>query len=209
MNLKIILLIVALSTVATPVYSSGPIKDCPELERSRAVAQMSIEERKARRQRIMESVPEESRAALCKSSTMITHDGYREQLQLSEELNRQARGAEYGLAELYFFVVCGEDMVGMSPLAYHAFNLNRDDHGFLGEMTLAILWMSVGYLDVDDPDSRRSFMGSIDRILNSARKRESEAEIRMYEDLLSEIEGFREDHLLALEQCGLAAQPES
>ena len=68
-------------------------------------------------------------------------------------------------------------------------------------MTLSIVWMSVGYLEIRDPDHNRSFMRAVNRILAYARKSESQTEVEMYEDLLLQIEGFREDYMLAVGEC--------
>jgi hypothetical protein len=44
-------------------------------------------------------------------------------------------------------------------------------------------------------------MDAINRVLAYARKQESETEIEMYEDLLLEIDGFKEDYAIAVSQC--------
>jgi hypothetical protein len=61
--------------------------------------------------------------------------------------------------------------------------------------------MSIGYLEIKDPDYNRSFMDIVNRVLAYARKQESETEIEMYEALLQELEGFREDYVSAVDEC--------
>ncbi|MDH3941888.1 MAG: hypothetical protein OET46_12930, partial [Xanthomonadales bacterium] len=139
--------------------------------------------------------------AFCESTAAITFSGYRDQLERARQENLKAGGSGFDPAELYFFLECGDDQVELSPLAYHAYNLNRDEHGFMGESTLAIVWMSIGYLDVKDPDHNRSFMDAVNRILAYARKSDSQTEVELYEDLLVQIEGFREDYALAVGEC--------
>jgi hypothetical protein len=165
---------------------------------------MSREQLAARRQFIARHHAASATSALCESSASISYDAFQQLLERGTPGNREAVGVAYDPAELYFFLQCGEDQVNLSPLAYHAFNLNRDEYGFLGQVTLAITWMSVGYLDIEDPDRDRSFMDIVNRVLAFARKKETETEIRMYEQLLEEIEGYREDYAMLVEECGIA-----
>ena len=174
---------------------------CAAIQNAQITRSMDQKALKARRQEVIESYDATAAMHICTSSTSLTYDGFKQEIELAREKNRQAGGADFDNAELYFFLECGEEQVNLSPLAYHAFNLNRDDYGFLGEMTLAIVWMSIGYLDIKDPDHDRSFMEIVDRVLAYARKQESETEISMYEDLLVEIEGFREDYALGVTEC--------
>jgi hypothetical protein len=154
---------------------------------------MSTDELGAHRKRVAKQTPDTVAKAICESTAAITFAGYRDQLERARQENVKAGRPDFDPAELYFFLECGDDQVDLSPLAYHAFNLNRDEHGFVGDSTLAIVWMSVGYLDIKDPGRDQSFMDSVNRILAYARKSESQTEVEMYEDLLLQIEGFRED----------------
>ena len=187
--------------LAAPAGLSADGDPCEVAKQAAAIRLMSRDERAARRRELMQGTPAEVVDALCESSTSLTLDGYRQQLDRAERQNRDAGGADFDPAEFYFFLVCGEDQVNLSPLAYHAFNLNRDEHGFLGGVPLAIVWMAIGYLDTADPDHERSFMDIIQRVLAYARKEESQTEIDMYEDLLEQVSGFREDYPMIIEQC--------
>ena len=175
--------------------------DCAVIQRAESFRTMSRDELSARRQEINKRFDKKAAENICASSTSLTYEGFKQELELARKKNMEAGIEEFDTAQLYFFLGCGEEQVNLSPLAYHAFNLNRDDHGFLGEMTLAIVWMSIGYLDIKDPDHDRSFMDAVNRVLAYARKQESEAEISMYEDLLLEIDGFKEDYAMAVSQC--------
>jgi len=187
--------------IAATAASADPADQCRAVLTAESVRAMSPDELKARRQQIEQGFPKAATEAVCESSASITYEGYQQQLERALVENRDAGNADYDPAELYFFLQCGEGQVNLSPLAYHAFNLNRDEYGFLGQVTLAITWMSTGYLDIRDPDYDRSFMDIVDRVLNYARKEESEIEIQMYEQLLEEIEGYREDYAMMVEEC--------
>jgi hypothetical protein len=185
---------------AEAVDSTGADR-CAAILHAESIRSMGHGELAARRLEVKHNYAKAAAAAICESSASITYDGYRQLLDQARQENRQAGGTGYDTAELYFFLECGEDQVNLSPLAYHGFNLNRDDYGFLGEATLAIAWMSIGYLDTKDPGYNRSFMDIVNRVLAYARKQESETEIEMYEALLQEIEGFREDYIAAVDEC--------
>jgi len=195
-----LLLVFSTVVAADPAGSTNPER-CPSIRHAEALAAMSADELGARRQEIKAHYDPAAAEAICESSTAITYAGYRQLLDQADQQNRKAGGTNYDIAELYFFLECGEDQVNLSPLAYHAFNLNRDENGFLGEVTLKIVWMSMGYLDIQDPEYKRSFMDIVDRVLAYARKKESETEIEMYEALLEEINGFREDYSADVEEC--------
>lgn len=199
-NVTPLLLLCSGLAVAGPSGSFDAGK-CAAIENAQITRSMDQKALKDRRQEVIESYDATAALHICNSSTSLTYDGFKQELEIASEKNRQAGGADFDNAELYFFLECSEEQVNLSPLAYHAFNLNRDDYGFLGEMTLAIVWMSIGYLDIKDPDHDRSFMEIVDRVLAYARKQESETEISMYEDLLVEIEGFREDYALGVTEC--------
>jgi len=179
---------------------------CASILYAEAFREMSVDDLSARRQEIRTHYDQTAAEAICESSTTITYAGFQQLLEQADQQNRKAGGTDYDLAELYFFLECGEEQVNLSPLAYHAFNLNRDDYGFLGEVTLKIVWMSMGYLDTRDPDYNRSFMDIVNRVLAYARKKESATEIEMYEALLEEIRGFREDYVAAVDECRLSSQ---
>lgn len=185
---------------ADPADSTGADR-CTAILHAESIRSMGQGELAARRLAIKQNYAKAAAAAICESSASITYDGYKQLLEQANQENRQAGGTNYDTADLYFFLECGEDQVNLSPLAYHGFNLNRDDYGFLGEATLAIAWMSIGYLDIEDPDYNRSFMDIVHRVLAYARKQESETEIEMYESLLQEIQGFREDYISAVDEC--------
>ncbi|MDH3788967.1 MAG: hypothetical protein OES53_10435, partial [Xanthomonadales bacterium] len=183
------------------LMGKGPADRCPGVMRAESFRQMSRDELVAHRERVAEQTPGPVVEAFCESTAAITFSGYRDQLERARQENLKAGGSGFDPAELYFFLECGDDQVELSPLAYHAYNLNRDEHGFMGESTLAIVWMSIGYLDVKDPDHNRSFMDAVNRILAYARKSDSQTEVELYEDLLVQIEGFREDYALAVGEC--------
>ncbi len=195
-----LLLLFSTITLADPA-GSGITADCAAIQRAESFRNMSKDELSNKRAEVLERYGKTAAKAICASSTSLTYAGFKEELKLAKGKNLEAGGTQYDPAELYFFLECGLEQVNLSPLAYHAFNLNRDDHGFLGEMTLAIVWMSIGYLDIDDPDYDRSFMDAINRVLAYAKKQESETEIEMYEDLLLQITGFKEDYAIAVSQC--------
>jgi len=195
-----LLLLFSAITVADPT-GSGVSADCAAIQRAESSRNMSRDELGTRRKEVNKGFDKAAAGNICTSSTSLTYEGFKQELELAGKKNLDAGGTPYNPAELYFFLECGEEQVNLSPLAYHAFNLNRDDHGFLGEMTLAIVWMSIGYLDIKDPDHDRSFMDATKRVLAYARKQESEAEISMYEDLLLEIDGFKEDYAMAVSEC--------
>lgn len=174
---------------------------CSGVLRAESFRQMNGDELGAHRERVAEQTPDPVAKAMCESTAALTYTGYRNLLERARQENIEAGGPDFDPAELYFFLECGDDRVNLSPLAYHAFNLNRDEYGFIGESTLKIVWMSIGYLDIKDPDHNRSFMDAADRILAYASKRGSQSEVEMYEDLLQQIEGFREDYSLAREEC--------
>jgi hypothetical protein len=191
-----------LSTLAAadPADSAGADR-CATILHAESIRSMSQGELAVRRLEVKQNYAKAAAEAICESSASITYDGYRQLLDQASQENRQAGGTNFDTAELYFFLECGEDQVKLSPLAYHGFNLNRDDYGFLGEATLAIAWMSTGYLEIKDPDYDRSFMDIVNRVLAYARKQESETEVEMYEALLQELEGFREDYVSAADEC--------
>ena len=180
---------------------SAPDEKCSRILKAESFSQMSRDELSAHRQQVIEYAPAAVIEAICESTTSLTYAGYQQQLERASRESLEAVGPGYDPAELYFFLKCGEGQVNLSPLAYHAFNLNRDENGFIGGMTLAIVWMSVGYLDIKDPDHDRSFMDAVNRILAYARKNESHTEIEMYEDLLQQIEGFKEDYAVSVDDC--------
>ena len=195
-----LLLLFSIAALADP-KESGISVDCKAVQRAESSRTMSKDELSARREEINKHYDKSAAGHICASSTSLTYEGFKQELELAKTKNAETGGTHYDPAELYFFLECAEEQVNLSPLAYHAFNLNRDDHGFLGEMTLAIVWMSIGYLDIKDPDYDRSFMDSVNRVLTYAMKQESETEIEMYEDLLQEIDGFKEDYAIAVSQC--------
>jgi hypothetical protein len=201
--MKHIVLLAIILGIFFPDASPGSdaAEKCSGVLRAEYFRQMSRDELDTHRKRVAEQTPDSVAKAICESTAAITMAAYREQLEVARQENLQAGESELNPAELYFFLECGDDRVNLSPLAYHAFNLNRDDYGFIGESTLAIVWMSIGYLDIKDPDHNRSFMDAVNRILAYARKTESQAEVEMYEDLLQQIEGFREDYMLSVGQC--------
>ena len=174
---------------------------CSSVLRAESFRQMSLDELGAHRKRVAEQTPTQVVEAMCESTAAITNAAYRDHLERARQGYQEAGRPGYDPAELYFFLECGEDRMNLSPLAYHAFNLNRDEYGFIGELTLAIVWMSVGYLEIKDPVHNRSFMDATNRILAYARKSESHTEIEMYEDLLQQIEGFRGDYVLSVGEC--------
>ena len=180
---------------------AGSAEKCAGVLRAETFRQMSRDELGAHRALVQEQTPEVVTEALCESTAAVGYAAYRKQLERARQAASEAGGPEFDPAELYFFLECGEDRVNLSPLAYHAFNLNRDEHGFIGESTLAIVWMSIGYLDIKDPGQNRSFMDAANRILTYARKSESQTEVEMYENLLREIEGFREDYEMYVGEC--------
>ena len=201
--MKHIVLLAALFGIFTPGTSLGlgPAERCSGVLRAESFRQMDRDELGAHRKRVAEHTPAPVAEAMCESTAAITYAAYRDHLERARREYPEAGRPEYDPAELFFFLQCGEDRMNLSPLAYHAFNLNRDEYGFIGELTLAIVWMSIGYLELEDPDQSRSFMGSVARILAYARKSESQTEVEMYEDLLSQIEGFREDYELSVSEC--------
>lgn len=201
MKLAIALLLLFSTIALADPTRSGIAVDCAAIQRTESFRNMSKDELSARREKVNKRYDKTAAGNICASSATLTYEGFKQELELARKQNLEAGGTPYDPAELYFFLECGEDQVNLSPLAYHAFNLSRDDHGFLGEMTLAIVWMSIGYLDIKDPDHDRSFMDAVNRILAYARKQESEAEISMYENLLLEIDGFKEDYAMAVSEC--------
>jgi hypothetical protein len=201
MKHAIALLLLFSTTALADSAGSGINVDCAAIQRAESSRNLSKDELSARRDEINGRYDKSAAGNICVSSTSLTYEGFKQKLELAKRKNLEAGGAHNDPAELYFFLECGAEQVNLSPLAYHAFNLNRDDHGFLGEMTLAIVWMSIGYLDIKDPDYDRSFMDAVNRVLTYAKKQESEAEISMYEDLLLEIDGFKEDYAIAVSQC--------
>lgn len=195
------LLLLSGTIAFAPSADANVEEKCEVILHTEAIRTLSQDELAAKRDEIKDRYAEAAAEAICESSTSLTYDGFKQQLERANQENLKTGGTDYDTAELYFFLECGEDQVNLSPLAYHAFNLNRDDYGFLGEMTLAIVWKSIGYLDIKDPDYNRSFMDIINRVLTSARKREAITEIEMYQDLLTQIEGFREDYATAVDEC--------
>jgi hypothetical protein len=181
--------------------SADPAEKCFGVSRAESFRQMSQDALAEHRKRVAEQTPDSVAEAVCESTAALTLSDYQALIDQARQENLKAGGPEFDPAELYFFLVCGDDRVNLSPLAYHAFNLNRDEFGFIGDSTLAIVWMSMGYLDIKDPDQNRSFIDAVNRVLAYARKRESQTEIEMYEDLLEQIKGFREDYLLLVEEC--------
>ena len=190
------------STLVSADPGGSAVADrCHAILQAESIRTMSQDELSAEREEVKQRYAKSAAEAICKSSASITYDGFKQLLEQANQENRKAGGANYDTAKLYFFLECDEDQVSLSPLAYHAFNLNRDDYGFLGEVTLAITWMSVGYLEIKDPDHDRSFMDIVNRVLTYARKKESDVEIKMYESLLQEIEGFTEDYAVTIDEC--------
>lgn len=185
------------------LMGAGPEEKCAAVSRSEALRQMGREELQAHRVRVAEQTSAPVAEAICESTAALTHTAYQNLLENARQENLKAGVPGFHPADLYFFLECGDDRVSLSPLAYHAFNLNRDEHGFIGESTLAIVWMTIGYLEVRDPATNRSFMETVERILTYARKNDSRAEIEMYEDLLLQIDGFREDYMLLVSECRL------
>ncbi len=179
----------------------GPVEKCAGVTRSESFRKMSRDALGQHREQVAMQTPVAVAATICESTAALTRTGYRNLLKRARQENLEAGVPDFDPAELYFFLQCGEDRVNLSPLAYHAFNLSRDEHGFIGGSTLAIVWMTIGYLEIRDPGTNRSFMGAVDRILAYARKNDSQAEIEMYEDLLLQIEGFREDYILLVSEC--------
>lgn len=180
---------------------SDAAEKCSGVLRAESFRQMNGDELGAHRKRVAEQTPDSVAKAICESTAVLTYTGYRDLLERASQENLKAGGPDFDPAELYFFLECGDDQVNLSPLAYHAFNLNRDEYGFIGESTLKIVWMSIGYLDIKDPDHNRSFMDAVNRILAYARKTDSQAEVEMYEDLLLQIGGFEEDYMLTRGEC--------
>jgi hypothetical protein len=189
------------AVLSTNLSALTTAEQCEATLHVESIRAMSRDELSRRRQEILQQYPTPAAEAICESSTALTYNVYKQHMERATRESQKAGVVEYDPAELYFFLECGEDQVNLSPLAYHAFNLNRDEYGFLGEMTLAIVWMSIGYLDIKDPEYDRSFMDAVSRILTSVRNREVETEIEMYEDLLDQIEGFREDYSVTVEEC--------
>jgi len=201
--MKFVFLLAMVFCIFLPDDSLGSdsAEKCTGVLRAETFRQMSRDELGAHRMQVAEQTPESVAEAICESTAALTSAGYRTLLERARQENQEAGGPQFDPAELYFFLECGDDRVNLSPLAYHAFNLSRDEYGFLGETTLKIVWMSIGYLDIRDPGNNRSFMDAVNRILAYARKRESQTEIEMYEDLLQQIEGFREDYELSVGEC--------
>jgi hypothetical protein len=183
------------------IMGSDPAEKCAGILRAESFGQMSRDELDAHRQEVRQRTPQAVVEALCESTTSLTYSGYRQNMDRARQAGRETGSRGFDPAELYFFLECGQEQVNLSPLSYHAFNLNRDDYGFIGELTLAIVWMSVGYLDIRDPGRDRSFMDAVEQILDYARKNDSREEIETYEDLLLQIDGFREDHELSVKEC--------
>ena len=201
MKTAVLLVIVLGALLPGPSLGSDPAEKCSGVMRAESFRQMSREDLGAHRKRVAKQTPEPVALGICESTAAITHSAYQNLLERARQENLKAGGPDFDPAELYFFLQCGDDQVNLSPLAYHAFNLNRDEYGFIGELTLAIVWMSVGYLDIRDPDHNRSFMDAVNRILAYSRKHGSQAEVEMYEDLLSQIEGFRGDYMSSVGEC--------
>jgi hypothetical protein len=200
---KRLALVALLFCLLCPVPSFGTVHadNCAAVWRAESFRQMSREELAEHRARVAAQASGPVVEAICESTAALTYAGYRNLLESARQEYLKASSNPFNPDELYFFLQCGEDRVNLSPLAYHAFNLNRDEYGFIGESTLKIVWMSIGYLEIRDPDQNRSFMDAVNRILTYARKTDSKAEVDMYEDLLLQIEGFREDYMLSVEEC--------
>ena len=201
MNYRVLLPVFLSLTISPFSFASESAEKCAGILKADHVSRMGRDELVVQRERIKEQTPSAAVEAICESTAAITFAGYKSHLEQAGKEIRRAGRPDFDPAELYFFLECGDDRVNLSPLAYHAFNLNRDEYGFIGESTLAIVWMSVGYLETKDPGSGRSFMDAVDRILNYARKKESRKEIEIYEDLLLQIRGFKEDHERSVEEC--------
>jgi hypothetical protein len=201
--MKHIVLLAIIFGIFLPDASAGsdPAEKCSGVLRAESFRHLSRDELGTHRKRIAKQTPDTVAKAICESTAALTHSSYRNLIENARQENLKAVGPDFDPAELYFFLECGDDQVGLSPLAYHAFNLNRDEYGFIGELTLAIVWMSAGYLDIKDPGRNRSFMDAVNRVLAHARKSELQTEVEMYEDLLLQIEGFREDYELSVGEC--------
>jgi hypothetical protein len=201
-----LLTMVLCATIPGAAMGSDPAEKCAGILRAESFGQMGRDELEVHRQEVRQRTPQAVVEALCESTTSLTYSGYRQNMERARQAGRETDSRGFDPAELYFFLECGQEQVNLSPLSYHAFNLNRDEHGFIGGSTLAIVWMSIGYLDIRDPGRDRSFMVAVEQILDYARKNDSQEEIEIYEDLLLQIDGFREDYEMSIEECG---SPES
>jgi hypothetical protein len=196
-----LLTLVLCAIIPGAAMGSDPAEKCAGILRAESFGQMGRDQLDAHRQQVRRHTPEAVVEALCKSTTSLTYSGYRQNIERARQAYAEAGGRGFDPAELYFFLECGQEQVNLSPLSYHAFNLNRDEHGFIGESTLAIVWMSIAYLDIRDPGRDRSFMDAVKRILAYARKNDAQEEVEIYEDLLLQIDGFREDYEMSVEEC--------
>ena len=201
MNCSLFARLIFCAVAITTPPASILAQECPAIERAESDQQLTQEQLNLKRKEIMERYDESAAAAICASSAALSYEGFKQELARADRRNRNAGGTEYDHGELYFYLQCGENLVNLSPLTYHAHNLNRDDQGYIGEMTLSIIWMSIGYLNIKDPEHGRSFMDAVNRILTYARKKEMIQEIEIHENLLTEIEEFSKDYQREKEEC--------
>jgi len=159
--------------------------------------QMKNEELIERRNEINENYNKASASLICGSAGTSSSKSFSTRFKMASERNRKMNGQEYSNEELYFFLKCGKASDYLTPLAYHANNLKLDDDGYLSQATKLIIKMSLSYIDIKDPETKKSFIDIVNYRMRTAEILEDGfAGVGTYKRVLFYIDTLRDQNTM-------------
>lgn len=156
----------------------------------KAIARMTRDELIARQREINAGYHPDAKDRVCRSIWGNNQARSEKHRRDAAEINRQHGNHPYTLAELYFFLDCGDHMYRMSPLQYLSGNPNYDQHKYVMHGPMKSLLLEARHLlHINDPIQNESFYANI----REGKKRNQKGGYNSMTNLYFSIEKFVDD----------------